>query len=145
MKKMIISACLCGVPCRYDGRSNEVKEIKELYKQGGAVVFCPEQAGGLPTPRTPCEILNGQVLTKDGLDVTENFTAGARLMLERAREAGVKAAILKESSPSCGVHRVYDGAFAGRKIAGMGVAASLLKESGIEIMSEEDFCASLDD
>ncbi|AOR23962.1 DUF523 domain-containing protein [Clostridium taeniosporum] len=143
----IISACLCGVNCKYNGENNLNEKCMDLFRKGKAILVCPEQLGGLSTPRTPvelkssaCDILsgNGIAITKDGIDVTEKFVKGAYETLKIAKEAGAAKAILKEKSPSCGVNKVYDGTFNGNKIYGIGITAYLLKKEGIEVFSEED-------
>ncbi|MGI5898353.1 MAG: DUF523 domain-containing protein [Christensenellales bacterium] len=139
MDKLIVSACLCGVKCRYDGSDNAVPGLVRLWKEGRAIAFCPEEGGGLPTPRPPCEIIGGNVIDKNGEDKTSAFEKGGRMMLKLAEEHGAKKAVLKESSPSCGVNFIYDGSFSGKKIEGRGIAAALLHENGIEIISEKEF------
>jgi uncharacterized protein YbbK (DUF523 family) len=139
MDKLIASACLCGKRCRYDGSDSAVEEIVKLYEAGRVIPFCPEEEGGLPTPRPPCEIVSGRVRDINGVDRTEAFEKGAHMMLKLAEDHGIKKAVLKENSPSCGVNFIYDGSFSGKKIDGRGIAAALLEESGIEIMSEDDF------
>ncbi|MBN1039139.1 DUF523 domain-containing protein [Clostridium botulinum] len=143
----IISACLCGVNCKYSGENNLNEKCAELFRKGKAILVCPEQLGGLSTPRTPVELKNsaqdileghGIAITKDGLDVTNQFVKGAYETLKIAKEVNVTKAILKEKSPSCGVNKVYDGSFQGNKIDGMGLTAYLLQKEGIEVFSEED-------
>ncbi|NFI96000.1 DUF523 domain-containing protein [Clostridium botulinum] len=143
----IISACLCGVNCKYSGENNLNEKCAELFRKGKAILVCPEQLGGLSTPRTPVELKNsaqdilegnGIAITKDGLDVTNQFIKGAYETLKIAKEVNVTKAILKEKSPSCGVNKVYDGSFQGNKIDGMGLTAYLLQKEGIEVFSEED-------
>ena len=102
------------------------------------IPFCPEEAGGLPTPRIPAEILNGRVITKDGRDVTENYQRGALAALEKAESEGITLAILKSKSPSCGSSGVYDGTFSHTLRAGRGVTAQLFFEKGIAVISEEE-------
>ena len=133
----LISACLCGQTCRYDGGGFDIPALRQLAEEGRAIPFCPECAGGLSTPRKPCEIVGDRVLTADGTDCTAQYRKGAHLALERCRELGLTAAILKEGSPSCGSHRIRDGSHTGRKIPGMGVTAALLAENGIALHTEE--------
>lgn len=139
--RYLISACLCGRCCRYDGGGFELPTLRQLAENGLAVPFCPECAGGLPTPRPPCEIVDTaggrRVLTADGGDCTAEYRRGAILALEACRRYGLTAAILKESSPSCGVTRVYDGTHTGRKIPGQGITAMLLQENGIALYTEQ--------
>lgn len=137
--RLIISACLCGLPCRYDGKACLVPALAALYESGEALAVCPEAEGGLPAPRPPCELRNGRSLTKDGADCTEAFVAGAERVLAMAREHGITRAILKEKSPSCGSSFIYDGTFSGRVIRGQGLAAALLARHGFELASEENF------
>ncbi len=129
----IVSACLAGINCRWDGKSNPRPEIIELVKQGKAIPVCPEQLGGFSTPRCLCEQRGKNVFTKDGEDVTEQFTRWAEETLKIAKLANCKEAILKGRSPSCGSEKVYDGTFSGKLISGDGVTAKLLKENGIKI------------
>ncbi len=139
MDKLLVSACLCGIRCRYDGSDSAVEGIVKLYRDGKAIPFCPEEAGGLPTPRPACEIVCGRVLDENGVDKTEAFQKGGRMMLDLAKKHGIKKAVLKESSPSCGVNFIYDGSFSGKKIKSRGIAAALLEENGVETVSEKDF------
>ncbi|WP_424450050.1 DUF523 domain-containing protein [Pseudodesulfovibrio tunisiensis] len=135
-KKIIVSACLAGEPCRYDGQSVPFEPAVELVRQGRALLVCPEQLGGLPTPRTPAEIVDGRVLDRDGNDVTHAFELGARKALDLAREAGCEEALLKSRSPSCGPDTVYDGTFSGRLIPGEGMFAALLRKNGVMVRAE---------
>ena len=136
--QFLASACLCGLACRYDGKSNAMPEVVRLYACGLALPVCPEEAGGLPTPRVPCERRGQQVITKTGQDVTAAFVAGAAHALALARQYGLQLAILKESSPSCGPTTIYDGSFSGTKIPGMGLTASLLQANGLLLYSEKN-------
>ncbi len=139
MKKTryLISACLCGQTCRYDGGAFDIPALRELANTGIAIPFCPECAGGLSTPRKPCEIVGNRVLAADGTDCTAEYERGAQLALEECRRYGLTAAILKESSPSCGVSRIYDGSHTGQKIPGQGITAALLAENGIALFTEK--------
>ena len=137
--EFIVSACLCGVSCRYDGQASTVDELAALSEQGRALAVCPEVEGGLGMPRHPCERLGERVLGKDGSDVTGQFVAGAEKTLELAREHGIRLAVLKERSPSCGSGVIYDGSFSGRRIQGRGVTAELLLRHGLTVVNEEDF------
>ena len=136
---VVISACLCGDSCRYDGKSKPNETIKAIFENGGAIKVCPEQLGGLPTPRTPCEIIGERVISSDGIDRTAEYTLGAQKVLEICKVNGITKAILKQNSPSCGSTHVYDGTFSGVLREGAGVTAKLLLENGIEVMSENDF------
>ena len=136
---LIVSKCLAGVPCRYDGEDNLVPEIKALAESGEAVAVCPEVLGGLPTPRTPSELQpDGRILNKQGEDVTAQFVSGAERAMEICRENGCTAAILKARSPSCGKGVIYDGSFAGKRVPGNGVFAQMLLDAGIPVMTEEE-------
>lgn len=140
-KEMIlISSCLLGVRCRYDAKMVEAHpEALRIFKQGSALVLCPEMLGGLPCPRDPAEIkADGRIMTELGEEVTEAFLTGAEKVLEVCLSLGVKKAYLKERSPSCGSKLVYDGTFGRNLIPGMGVCAALLREHGIEVVSEEE-------
>lgn len=145
----LISACLCGVNCKYNGKNNLKEEFLNLLKTGEAILVCPEQLGGLTTPRCPAEIVGsteeiinlekGKVLTKEGKDITQEFLRGAKETLKIAKKAGIKKSILKEGSPSCGCNFIYDGSFSGNKIRGEGITAKILKDAGIDVISDEYF------
>lgn len=145
----LISACLCGVNCKYSGKNNLNEKCLKLLEENKAVLVCPEQLGGLMTPRNPSEIRGGasediiinnkaQVVTNENKDVTEEYVKGAYETLKIAKAMKAEKAILKEGSPSCGVNLVYDGTFTGKKIKGMGVTAFLLKHNNIEVISDEE-------
>lgn len=140
---IIVSSCLAGVKCRYDGNDNLVAEIKELVLSGKAIALCPEELGGLSTPRTPCEIVKEdnqlKVMTKDRVDCTAQFLLGAEKVAEIAKILDSKQAILKANSPSCGCGMIYDGSFTGEKIKGNGLTAELLSKQGVEIKNETNF------
>ncbi len=135
---ILVSACLAGLPCRWNGEHRSDEAVVRLVRAGRAVLICPEQSGGLPTPREAAEIAGGRVLTKSGRDFTAAFELGARIALEVARTYGCRRAILKSRSPSCGVDTVYDGTFSGTVVAGDGVAAALLRKNGIDVVTEEE-------
>lgn len=136
--KILVSRCLLGEPCRYDGKSKPVEALLTLERQGHILVpVCPEEDGGLPTPRPPAEIQrDGRVVNRAGLDVTAEYTAGAYHALKLAREQGCTVAVLKEKSPSCGNRQVYDGSFSGKLVEGQGITARLLEENGIRVLGE---------
>lgn len=134
----IVSACLAGVSCRYDGTSKPCQKVVDLVKAGEAVPVCPEQLGGLTTPRTPAEQKGGMVFTKDGRDVTREFERGASEALKIAKMIGCSEAILKARSPSCGSGMVYDGTFSGTLIEGDGVLTKLLRKSNIRVLNEDE-------
>lgn len=139
----LVSSCLAGINCRYNGSNSENKYVAELVKVGKAIAICPEQLAGLPTPRACCEIFidensNKRVISKDGKDLTESFLKGAEKTLGIIKAAGIKKAILQSRSPSCGYGMVYDGKFSGKLIEGNGVVAELLMKNGIEVYTEND-------
>ncbi|PRR76826.1 hypothetical protein CLLI_27560 [Clostridium liquoris] len=146
---ILVSACLCGINCRYDGGNSLNKDILRLFKEGKVIPVCPEQLGGLETPREPHEILQGtgetvldgkdKVASVKEKDSTENFVKGAYETLKIAQSCDAKAAILKAKSPSCGVGVIYDGSFTGNKKHGNGVTAELLIKNGIKVYTEENF------
>ena len=138
MEHLLISACLLGAQCRYDGQSKPLLELVALSEQFDLVPVCPEQLGGLPTPRTPAERIGSQVLTKDGRDVTAEYRRGAEQALHLARVCGCRIALLKERSPSCGSGTIYDGTFSGTLTEGDGVTAALLREAGIAVYGESE-------
>lgn len=145
---ILVSACLLGLNTKYNGDSNCSDLISMYMSLGKFIPVCPEQLGGLPTPRPPSEISCGsghdvlyggkKVISIDGNDVTRQFINGAREVLKIARDFHVKYAILKEKSPSCGSTQIYDGTFSGRAQPGEGVTAALLRENGIIVYSEKD-------
>lgn len=138
--KVLVSACLLGENCKYSGGNNLCPRLLDWLKKEGheAVPVCPEQLGGLPTPRTPAEIVNGVVTARDGRNVDREFRRGAALALDVARREGARMAVLQPRSPSCGARQVYDGTFSGRKVPGRGVFAGLLAESGFRVLEPED-------
>ena len=137
-KKLLISACLLGVPCRYDGRSKPSEAAVALSEQYELIPFCPECYGGLPTPRPPAEICGERVVTREGKDVTAEYTRGAESALALCQALKIKDACLKAKSPSCGNREIYDGTFSGTRVSGEGITVRLLKKHGIRVFSEED-------
>ena len=143
--KVVISACLTGIRCRYDGGASRNALVIEGLKTSTLIPVCPEEAGGLATPRPAAEIVGGdgadvldgrtRVMTADGADVTENFVKGAHHALRIAQTNGATQVVLKARSPSCGCGDIYDGTFSGRLTAGDGVTAALLKRHGITVTS----------
>lgn len=136
-EKLLVSACLFGLPCRYDGKSVKKVDITPLAERYELVPICPEIYGGLPTPRTPSERVGDKVMMRDGRDVTENYQRGAESALEIAKMLGCTKALLKSRSPSCGVGSIYDGSFSGTLIPGNGVTAQILLEEGFSVYTEE--------
>lgn len=140
-KKTLVSACLAGKACRYDGKANLHPKIKKMVEEGEAITVCPEQLGGLSTPRIPCEIINDRqglrVINKSGQDMTKAFIKGARKTVEIAKENHVTEAILKSNSPSCGCGQIYDGTFSGVLIKGEGITTIELKKNGITVKTEK--------
>ncbi|MCA2230145.1 DUF523 domain-containing protein [Nonomuraea aurantiaca] len=150
MQRILVSACLMGRRVRYDGGAKtSVDALLAAWREEGRLVpFCPEVSGGLPVPRPAAEIEGGaggaavlsgeaRVLASDGSDVTAEFVAGARAALEVARSSGIRVAVLKEGSPSCGALAVYDGTFGGRRVPGQGVTTALLEEHGVRVFTED--------
>lgn len=140
MKKILVSACLLGCQTRYDGASKPCDAVLALAEENVLIPVCPEQLGGLPTPRLPSERTpdGTKVMAKNGTDVTEQYMRGAQTALRLAELNRVDLCILKSGSPACGCGLIYDGSFSGRKVPGYGVAAQLLKEAGYTVMTEED-------
>ncbi len=136
MENLLISACLLGIPCRYDGRSVKAVDVSALREKYNLIPVCPEIYGGLPTPRTPSERQGDKTVMKDGRDVTENYLRGAKAAYELCLELGCKKALLKEKSPSCGKGKIYDGSFTGTLTDGNGVTAEYLIARGIEVFCE---------
>ncbi|MDO5348551.1 MAG: DUF523 domain-containing protein [Lachnospiraceae bacterium] len=137
--KILVSACLLGVCCRYNGEGELDPQVAALMKEHQLIPVCPEILGGLPTPRVPAERLGNQVITRENQDVTEAYTRGAAETLKLAKLYGCTRAILKERSPSCGSGRIYDGTFSRKQIDGYGVTAELLEKNGIQTAGESNF------
>ena len=148
---IIVSACLLGENCKYSGGNNKSENVIKYLEDKEYILVCPEQLGGLSTPRNPSEIitygnkdgndvLSGctKVLSNKGIDVTKNFIQGAEETLKIAKEHNAKTAILKAGSPSCGYKKIYDGSFLGNKIQGMGVTAATLNKENIALLDEDD-------
>ena len=136
MEVKLVSACLLGLPCRYDGVSKENEYVIELSKKEVLIPVCPEQLGGLPTPREPAELRGDKVYTKSKTDLTENYQKGAMCVLAIAELYGIKEAILKQRSPSCGSGQVK--LFSGEIVKCDGITTALLKLRGINVISEEE-------
>lgn len=143
---VLVSACLLGEPCRYDGKAMPCEAAIRMIEAHTLVPICPEQLGGLPAPRNPSEIqADGRVVDTAGEDRTAAFEFGARETLRIARERGCTFAILKENSPSCGTHHIYDGSFSGILVPGKGKTSALLEEHGVKTLSELDLDPTWDD
>lgn len=140
---ILISACLLGAGCRYDGMQKEDRDALRLAEKYRLIPFCPEQAGGLATPRSPAEIRDGRVITREGNDVTAAYRRGAEEALRLARLFHCETAVLKERSPSCGSGEIHDGTFSGGLTAGDGVTAALLRAEGIRVLGESEIRAVL--
>ena len=138
MENILISACLLGVCCRYDGESKPIMQTVALMERYHLIPVCPEQLGGLPTPREPSERQGDAVRTKSGADVTAQYRRGAEAALALCRREGCAAALLKERSPSCGSGSIYDGSFTHTLIPGDGVTAELLRQNGVRIYGESE-------
>lgn len=136
--RVLVSACLLGAEVRHHGGAAEVEHpiLRRWRDEGRIVGVCPEVAGGLPTPRPPAEIRGLRVIAKTGADVTDAFRAGADVAVAMARDLGIRVAVLKSRSPSCGTGQIYDGSFSGRLVAGDGVTAAALQREGVEVFDE---------
>ncbi|MBO1308514.1 DUF523 domain-containing protein [Enterococcus sp. 669A] len=149
-----VSACLAGVRCRYDGDHNQDDSLRKLVSEGKAIMICPEILGGLPTPRTPAEIVGGDgfdvwdgladVIDKSGNDVTDMFKVGAIKAYKELERLDVTHLILKERSPSCGSQLIYDGTFSGIRRMGVGVASAYFMKKGIRVLSEENWVGEVE-
>jgi uncharacterized protein YbbK (DUF523 family) len=142
---ILVSACLLGVRCRYDGTAKHDARIERLMEKHHVIPVCPEIYGGLSTPREPSERTGDKVMGKNGQDVTEAFQKGAEEALALAKLFHCRYAILKERSPSCGHGRIYDGTFSGTLVDGSGVTAELLEKNGVTVLGEsqiEEFSAT---
>ena len=133
--KVLVSACLLGDNCKYSGGNNYSEEVMEYLKDYEIIPICPEQLGGLPTPRPASEIIGDKVINNEGTDVTSNYQNGAEEALKIAKLLGIKKALLKAKSPSCGNGKIYDGTFSGTLIDGDGITTKLLKENNIEVIT----------
>ena len=136
--RIMVSACLIGENCKYNGGNNRDEELLNLLSGHEVIAVCPEVLGGLPTPRQPSELRNGRVISRNGQDVDAAFRLGAEKCLEIARKAEPDLIILQSRSPSCGVNEIYDGSFSGKKMKGQGVFAKMLMEQGVKVIDVED-------
>ena len=138
MAVIVVSGCLLGCACRYKGDDQKNEEIVKLSEKHTIIPICPEQMGGLPTPRDPSEIVGDKLISSKGKDVTFEYKKGAETALYLAKMAHADFAILKENSPSCGKGMIYDGTFSGNKIEGNGVTVKLFLENGIPVYTENE-------
>lgn len=136
--KLLVSACLLGANCKYSGDHNYCPAVARLSERHTLIPVCPEQLGGLPTPRTPAERVGERVMTENGRDVTEQYRRGAEEAVKLAKLLGAEGAVLKFRSPSCGCGTIYDGTFSHTRIPGNGVAAQALLDLGLPVWTEEN-------
>ena len=136
--KIMVSACLLGKNCRYDGGNNRNEELLEMLAGQEVIPVCPEVAGGLPVPRVPAEISGGRVVNREGQDVDEAFRRGAEKVMEIAEKEQPDLIILQSRSPSCGVNEIYDGSFSGKKIPGHGIFAGMALDADYKVIDAED-------
>lgn len=136
--KIAVSACLLGENCKYNGGNNYSKKLVEFLKGKEVISICPEVLGGLPIPRKPAEIVDGEVKLENGSSVDYEFKKGAQIALDKVIDNQVDLVILQSRSPSCGVNNIYDGSFSGKLIDGKGVFAKLLVDNGIDVIDVED-------
>ena len=136
--KILVSKCLTGCPCRYDGKSCPSEKVNEFLKGHTVFAVCPEQDGGLSTPRSPAERIGDKIIAKSGVDVTNEYLLGAQKALELAIKEKVDLCLLKAKSPSCGTGMIYDGTFSGNLIEGNGVTSELLTKHGFKVITEND-------
>jgi uncharacterized protein YbbK (DUF523 family) len=151
-EKILLSACLAGVNCVYDGTNKFHPVFAKMFKNKEAILVCPEVLGKLKIPHEPSEMIGGDgfsvlagkasVRSKTGLDVTENFVKGAKVVLVKSRKYNIKKAILKSKSPSCGCGFIFDGTFSKKLVAGFGVTAALLKQNGVIVVSDVEYLKS---
>ena len=137
-EKILVSSCLLGINCKYNGENNLNEKVLEYIKDKEVIPVCPEIFGGLSTPRPPSEIITNKVINNIGKDVTKEYTKGAKETLKLAKLFGVKKALLKAKSPSCGKGNIYDGTFTNTLIEGNGITTNLLLDNGIEVITEKD-------
>ena len=136
--KVLVSKCLTGCPCRYDGKSCPNEKVNEFLLGKEVFAVCPEQDGGLTTPRSPAERIGDKIIAKSGADVTKEYLLGAEKALETAINNGVDLCLMKAKSPSCGKGKIYDGTFLGNLVDGNGVTSELLLKNGFKVITEND-------
>lgn len=137
-EKILVSACLLGVDCKYNGGNNYNEKVIEYLKDKEVIPICPEIMGGLSTPRQPSEIIGDKVINKNNINVTKEYQKGASETLKIAKLFNVKKALLKAKSPSCGKGKIYDGTFNNILTSGNGITTNLLEKNGIEVLTEQD-------
>lgn len=136
--KVLVSACLVGENCKYNGGNNYDEQVMEFLKGKEAILICPELLAGLGAPRNSCEIVNGRVFDNQGNDLDEDFREGVRLSLQKIGDETIDLAILQPRSPTCGVHQIYDGTFTGKLIPGQGVFAAELIKNGVRVIEPSE-------
>lgn len=136
--KVLVSACLLGRNCKYNGGNNYREKVEEFLQGKEVIEVCPEMLAGLGVPRTPIEIRDGEVVSRDGNSVDTAIRAAVAQVLQDIRDEQIECCILKSRSPTCGVHQIYDGTFSGTLIDGAGVLAQALKEAGYRVLDDED-------
>ena len=141
--KIMVSSCLLGENCKYNGSNNYNKNVIEFVKGHEVIAVCPEVLGGLSIPRNPAEIVDGVVMTKENESVDYEFRKGAEIALKQALDGQIDLAILQSRSPSCGIKQIYDGSFSGKLIEGKGVFAGMLSKAGIKLIDVEELTEQL--
>lgn len=136
--KILVSACLLGRNCKYNGGNNYREKIEKLVQGREVIEVCPEMLAGLGTPRTPIEIRDGKVVSRDGVSVDEVIRDAVAQVLESIKDEPIEFCVLKSRSPTCGVHQVYDGTFSGILVDGAGVLAQALQDAGYRVLDDED-------
>ena len=137
-EKILVSACLLGIDCKYNGKNNYNQKVIDYLKDKEVIPICPEIMGGLSTPRPPSERIENRIMNNEGKDVTNEYLKGAEQVLKLSKLLNVKKALLKAKSPSCGKGKIYDGTFNGILIEGNGITVELLQKNNIEIITEQD-------
>ncbi len=138
MANILVSGCLVGCTCRYDAKLKTSEKVLKLAKENTLIPVCPEQLGGLPTPRHPAERVEDKVIRDDGVDVTKEYMLGSETAVNIAKMCNVDYCIMKAGSPACGAGLIYDGTFSGNKVSGYGTASEKLKEAGFKVITDED-------
>ena len=136
--KVLVSACLLGRNCKYNGGNNYREKVEKFLRGKEVIEVCPEVLAGLGVPRTPIEVRNGEVISRDGISVDKAIRAAVEQALESIRDEQIDCCILKSRSPTCGVHQIYDGSFTGTLIDGAGVLAQALMDAGYRVLDDED-------